>query len=99
MEYEYKEMNNDTNKIDDTPIGECKNEISTIQENLKNTTEMLYEIEEIINNIMNFIWSNSAKRDQTDIEIISMDTNIVNNMIVSKRILNKLMDISRRLGC
>ena len=96
---EYKEMNNDMNKIYDTPIGECENEISTIQKNLKNTTEILYEIDAKLNNIMDFIWSNSPKRDQADIEIINMDTNIVNNMIVSKRILEKLMDISRRLGC
>ena len=82
-----------------TPIGGCKEEISTIKENLKATTEILYEIEATVDNMIDFIWSNGSKRDQEDIDITSMDTNIVNNMIVSERILKKLKEMFRRLGC
>lgn len=99
MEYEYKEMNNDMNKIDVMPIDKCEEKLSTISENLKTTTDILYEIEANIDNMIDFIWSNGSKRDQVDIEITSMDTNIVNNMIVSERILKKLKDMYIRLGC
>ena len=77
----------------------CEPERSTVKDNLFKTTEYLKEIEKIVDAIDIFIWPNEIPfGDEKDIEIVGMDSHVVSLMNTSKRIANKLHDISWRLG-
>ena len=77
----------------------CEPERITIKDNLTKTTEYLKEIEKIVDAIDIFIWPNEIPLDDDKgIEIVGMDSHVVSLMNASKRIANKLHDISLRLG-
>ena len=77
----------------------CEPERITVKDNLIKTTEYLKEIEKIVDAIDIFIWPNEIPlEDEKGIEIVGMDSHIVCLMNASRRIANKLHDISLRLG-
>lgn len=77
----------------------CGPERITVKDNLTKTTEYLKEIEKIVDAIDIFIWPNEIPlEDEKGIEIVGMDSHVVSLMNASKRIANKLHDISLRLG-
>lgn len=79
--------------------GEIKEISRTIKDNLIETSEILRCSEDIINKIMDFIWSEDSVNNAKDIEVMNMDGNIVSNMYMAKVIRDKLNIIAERLGC
>lgn len=77
-------------------VGEPKR---TIKDNLIETSEILSCSEAIIDKIMAFIWSEGSVNNAKEIEVVSMDSNIANNMYMAKVIRDKLNIIAERLGC
>lgn len=79
--------------------GEMKEASRTIKDNLIETSEILSCSESIIDKIMDFIWSEGSVNKAKEIEVVNMDSNIVNNMYTAKAIRDKLNIIAERLGC
>ena len=71
----------------------------TMIDNLKETTELLHMIEGRLDSIRGSLWFNDSSNPEKDIEIKDMDSNLVHNRDVSKRILNKLDSMIARIGC
>ena len=79
--------------------GETKEERRTIKDNLIETSEILKYSEDIIDKIIDFIWSEGSVNNAKDIDVINMDGNIVDNMYRARAIRDKLNIIASRLGC
>ena len=79
--------------------GEIKEVSRTIKDNLMETSEILSCSEAIIDKIMDFIWSEGSVNKAKEIDVVNMDSNIVNNMYMAKVIRDKLNIIADRLGC
>lgn len=79
--------------------GEIKEVSRTIKDNLMETSEILSCSEAIIDKIMEFIWSEGSINKAKEIDVVNMDSNIVNNMYMAKVIRDKLNIIADRLGC
>ena len=71
----------------------------TMIDNLKETTELLHMIESRLDSIRGSLWFNDGSNPEKDIEIKDMDSSLVHNRDVSKRILNKLDSMIVRIGC
>lgn len=82
-----------------TTCGETKVERRTIKDNLMETSEILSCSEAIIDKIMDFIWSEGPVNKAKEIDVVNMDSNIVNNIYMAKIIRDKLNIIADRLGC
>lgn len=82
-----------------TTTGEMKEVSRTIKDNLIETSEILSCSEAIIDKIMDFIWSEGSVNKAKEIDVVNMDSNIVNNMYMAKVIRDKLNIIADRLGC
>lgn len=87
------------NVCPNTTCGETKVERRTIKDNLMETSEILSCSEAIIDKIMDFIWSEGSVNKAKEIDVVNMDSNIVNNMYMAKVIRDKLNIIAERLGC
>ena len=70
----------------------------TIKDNMMEATEILSEIEAQVNRIKNWLWLSDDEKAPT-IGITDLSSNIVRNLELEKRILNKLLFIVDRLGC
>ena len=83
------------------PINDCceSSTSRTMIDNLTETTELLHTIECNLDTIRRLLWSNDSSNPEKDIEIKDMDSNLVHNRDVSKRILNKLGSMAARIGC
>ena len=83
------------------PINDCceSGTSRTMIDNLKETTELLHMIENRLDSIRGSLWFNDGSNPEKDIEIKDMDSNLVHNRDVSKRILNKLDSMIARIGC
>ena len=83
------------------PINDCceSGASRTMIDNLKETTELLHIIENRLDSIRGSLWFNDGSNPEKDIEIKDMDSNLVHNRDVSKRILNKLDSMIARVGC
>ena len=83
------------------PINDCceSGTSRTMIDNLKETTELLHMIEGRLDSIRVSLWFNDGSNPEKDIEIKDMDSNLVHNRDVSKRILNKLDSMIARIGC
>ena len=83
------------------PINDCceSGASRTMIDNLKETTELLHMIESRLDSIRGSLWFNDGSNPEKDIEIKDMDSNLVHNRDVSKRILNKLDSMIVRIGC
>lgn len=71
----------------------------TMIDNLKETTELLHTIECNLDTIRGLLWFNDGSNPEKDIEIKDMDSNLVHNRDVAKRILKKLESMIARIGC
>ena len=71
----------------------------TMIDNIKETTELLHMIENVLDSIRGSLWFNDGSNPEKDIEIKDMDSNLVHNRDVSKRILKKLESMIARIGC
>ena len=83
------------------PVNDCceGGASRTMIDNLKETTELLHMIESRLDSIRGSLWFNDGSNPEKDIEIKDMDSNLVHNRDVSKRILNKLDSMIARIGC
>lgn len=70
----------------------------TVQMNLMDVTDNLCIIENIVDDIIHFMWVHDNPDKRNDIEICDMDSNIVHNLDQTRRIREKLYDIAARLG-
>ena len=78
----------------------CENGTSrTMIDNVKETTELLHMIEGKLDSIRMLLWFNEGSDPEKEIEIKDMDSNLVHNRDVAKRILKKLDNMMARIGC
>ena len=94
----YDNMNTRVNPV---PINDCceSGTSHTMIDNIKETTELLHMIEDRLDTIRRSLWFNDGSDPEKDIEIKDMDSNLVHNRDVSKRILKKLESMIARIGC
>ena len=94
-------MNYDNTCINSIPINDCceSSASRTMIDNIKETTELLHMIEGRLDVIRGSLWFKDGSDPAKDIEIEDMDSNLVHNRDVSKRILNKLDSMIARIGC
>ena len=71
----------------------------TMIDNIRETTELLHTIECNLDSIRGILWFNDGSNPEKDIEIKDMDSNLVHNRDVAKRILKKLEGMVARIGC
>ena len=83
------------------PINDCceSGTSHTMIDNIKETTELLHMIEGQLDSIRGSLWFNDGSNPEKDIEIKDMDSNLVHNRDVAKRILKKLESMIARIGC
>ena len=83
------------------PINDCceSGPSHTTLANLKETTDLLHMIEGHLDSIRGSLWFNDGSTPEKDIEIKDMDSNLVHNRDVAKRILKKLDTMVARIGC
>ena len=78
----------------------CESSTSrTMIDNIRETTELLHMIECNLDSIRGILWFNDGSNPEKDIEIKDMDSNLVHNRDVAKRILKKLEGMIARIGC
>ena len=96
-------MNHDNmnTRLASLPLNDCcvGGPSHTMIDNLKETTELLHMIEGRLDSIRASLWFNDGSNPEKDIEIKDIDSNLVHNRDVSKRILNKLDSMIARIGC
>ena len=94
-------MNHDNTCVNSMPINDCceSGTSRTMIDNLKETTELLHMIEDGLDTIRRSLWLNEVSDPGKDIEIKDMDSNLVHNRDVAKRILKKLDSMVTRIGC
>ena len=89
--------------VSSVPINDCNccesGTSRTMIDNLKETTELLHMIEGHLDTIRGSLWFNDGSNPEKDIEIKDMDSNLVHNRDVAKRILKKLDSMVARIGC
>ena len=83
------------------PVNDCceSGTSHTMIDNLRETTELLHMIECNLDAIRGSLWFNDGSNPEKDIEIKDMDSSIVHNRDVAKRILKKLEGMIARIGC
>lgn len=70
----------------------------TIKDNIGETTERLHMIEGRVDSIIRYIWAKEDRAPEKDIEVVDMDSNIVCNLDIARRIDVKLERIMTGLG-
>lgn len=70
----------------------------TIKDNVAETTERLHMIESRVDALNRFIWAKEDCPPEKDIEVVDMDSNIVCNLDIARRINVKLERIMTGLG-
>ena len=87
-----------TNPVDnECPV--CENPRRTIKGNLVELTECIHMLENQVDMLLQTIWSKEADNPEKYIEIVDMDSNIVHDLDVARRINNKLGRITSGFGC
>ena len=83
------------------PVNDCRESGNsrTMIDNIRETTELLHTIECNLDSIRGILWFNDGSNPEKDIEIKDMDSNIVHDLDVVKRINKKLERITRGIGC
>ena len=94
-------MNYDNKCVESMPINDCcdSGPSRTMIDNLKETTDILHMIEGQLDSIRRSLWFSDGSDPEKDIEIKDMDSNIVHNRDVAKRIIKKLDSMIARIGC
>lgn len=89
---------NFTNTVnDDCPVGE--NPRRTIKDNLVELTECIHLLDKQVDSLLQMLWSKEANNSEKYIEIVDMDSNVVHDLDVVKRINAKLGRIISGIGC
>ena len=87
-----------TNPVDsECPV--CENPRRTIKDNLVELTECIHMLENQVDMLLQTIWSKEADNPEKYIEIVDMDSNIVHDLDVVRRINKKLGRITSGVGC
>lgn len=81
----------------DCPVGE--NPRRTIKDNLVELTECIHMLENQVDSLLQMLWSKEANNPEKYIEIVDMDSNIVHDLDVVRRINKKLERITSGIGC
>lgn len=81
-------MNYDNTCVNSMPINDCCE---------SGTSRTM--IEDKLDSIRGSLWFNDGSNPEKDIEIKDMDSNLVHNRDVAKRILKKLDSMVARIGC
>lgn len=81
----------------DCPVGE--NPRRTIKDNLVELTECIHMLENQVDMLLQILWPREDNNPEKDIEIVDMDSNIVHDLDVVKRINAKLGRITSGIGC
>lgn len=81
----------------DCPVGE--NPRRTIKDNLGELTECIHLLDNQVDSLLQMLWSKEANNPEKYIEIVDMDSNVVHDLDVVKRINQKLARILSGLGC
>lgn len=81
----------------DCPVGE--NPRRTIKDNLVELTECIHMLENQVDMLLQILWSKEDNNPEKSIEIVDMDSNIVHDLDVVKRINAKLGRITSGIGC
>ena len=83
------------------PINDCceSSTSRTMIDNIRETTELLHTIEDLLDSMRGTLWFNNDSNSEKEIEIKDMDSNLVHNRDVAKRILKKLESMIARIGC
>ena len=83
------------------PVNDCceSGTSRTMIDNSRETPERLHTIECNLDSIRGILWFNDGSNPEKDIEIKDMDSNLVHNRDVAKRILKKLESMIARIGC
>ena len=90
--------------INEKVVNYCECEIQkpidsrTIKDNIREITEELHVIESMIDGLSRMLWAKDAVDDENYIDIVDMDSNIVHNLDMARRIRNKMERIARGLG-
>lgn len=89
---------NFTNPVDsECPVGE--NPRRTIKDNLMELTEGIHMLENQVDMLLRMLWSKEDNNPDKNIEIVDMDSNVVHDLDVVRRINKKLERITSGLGC
>lgn len=87
-----------TNPVDsERPVGE--NPRRTIKDNLGELTECIHLLDNQVDSLLQMLWSKEANNPEKYIEIVDMDSNVVHDLDVVRRINEKLARILSGLGC
>lgn len=81
----------------DCPMGE--NPRRTIKDNLGELTECIHMLENQVDSLLQMLWSKEDNNPEKGIEIVDMDSNIVHDLDVVRRINKKLGRITSGIGC
>lgn len=90
---------NFTNPVNDCerPVGE--NPRRTIKDNLVELTECIHLLENQVDSVIQMLWSKEDINPEKSIEIVDMDSNVVHDLDVARRISKKLERITTGIGC
>lgn len=81
----------------DCPVGE--NPRRTIKDNLVELTECIHLLENQVDSVIQMLWSKEDINPEKSIEIVDMDSNVVHDLDVARRISKKLERIMSGIGC
>ncbi len=81
----------------DCPMGE--NSRRTIKDNLGELTEGIHMLENQVDMLLQMLWSKEDNNPEKNIEIVDMDSNVVHDLDVVRRINKKLERITTGIGC
>lgn len=79
------------------PVGESPRR--TIKDNLGELTEGIHMLENQVDMLLQMLWSKEDNNPEKNIEIVDMDSNVVHDLDVVRRINKKLERITTGIGC
>ena len=89
---------NFTNPVDsECPV--CENPRRTIKDNLMELTEGIHMLENQVDILIQMLWSKECNNPDKNIEIVDMESNVVHDLDVVRRINKKLERITTGIGC
>lgn len=88
-----------TNPVNDCECLVGENPRRTIKDNLGELTECIHLLDNQVDSLLQMLWSKEANNPEKYIEIVDMDSNVVHDLDVVKRINQKLARILSGLGC
>lgn len=90
---------NFTNTVNDVECPVCEDPRRSIKDNLGELTECIHSIDNNVDLLLRFIWSKEDSNPEKYIEIVDMDSSVVHDLDVARRINKKLERIIFGIGC